>query len=96
MKRVLKYEVLVGHPLEIIIPSMSAMAPDCVHVDLDQTGSPDRVWIWLEIDESEHPTKRRFEVFPTGVPVPDDAEHCGSVRHISTGLVWHVYEEVVR
>ena len=94
MKRVLKYEVPVGGPVRFLIPSPSAFDFDTLHVDTDQLGDPSSVLMWLEVDDSLVQVDRGFQVFATGEPLPDGAEHCGSVRHMRSGLVWHLYEVV--
>jgi hypothetical protein len=68
----------------------------------DLTGDPvhvangvtlDEVDFWAEYAEGVPKAARRFQVFGTGHPLPENARWVGTCPRVS-GLVWHLYEIV--
>ena len=68
----------------------------------DLTGDPvhvangitlDEVDFWAERTIGAAATARRFQVFGTGHPLPENARYVGTCPRMS-GLVWHLYELV--
>ncbi len=66
-----------------------------VHVG-EQDGN---VFLWQESDQENYDSiPRHFHIFGTGHTMPEDNssvrfQHVGTVQ-MTSGLVWHVYEEV--
>lgn len=61
-----------------------------VAVGRDPNGDP---CLWAEVDELAHQRGRNFAVVGTGMPLPEDAQHIGTI--FATDLnpfIWHVYE----
>ena len=86
MKTVWKYSIPVDdrdHPLPVRV----------VHVGPDSTALT-ILTVWAEVDVSDSPTvpTAPYRVFGTGHPIPDEAEHVGSVP--VGPFVWHLYRLV--
>lgn len=87
-RRVLKWDVLVDDR-EHEIGGGRVRLVACQH-------SHDVVQVWTE--ETDHPDwefaarPRMVRVFGTGQPLPEAANHLGSVVTAGGALVWHVYE----
>ena len=64
--------------------------PDSDIRKVEATGS--KVEFWCEVSSSSDYSYRKFRVFGTGHPVPDDAFYVGTASRTSSGLVWHLYE----
>lgn len=64
-----------------------------VHVECK---TEDTVDFWAEIDNKQVSyTARKFEVYPTGVEIPDDAQYIGTAVSPSRIYVWHLMERLV-
>lgn len=55
--------------------------------------------IWAVVDEDDTSTRaRQFQIFPTGAPIPEDAQYMGtSVQDSSLqngNRVWHLFERL--
>lgn len=84
MRRILKWTVRVNDRWQQIGGGR------VVYVDC-QTG-PDSVEVWTDEPDAEMVTMKWARVFATGQPLPEHAEHVGTVM-IFAGkgrLVWHV------
>jgi len=57
------------------------------------SGDARTVEFWIE-DDDQFPavTRRAFQVFGTGQPLPDIAKWRGTCERHPLGLVWHLYE----
>ena len=85
MKVVWKFALGMG--LNVITVPVGAKI---VHIEM-QDGFPQ---LWAEISDpsSSHVEVRQFEIFGTGHPIPDKAQHVGTF--LDPPYVWHVYELV--
>lgn len=82
MRRIFKYRVPVGPPVEIRMPAESWL----LHVAM-QDGVPT---IWLQVVEDDRFVVRRLVALGTGNEVPDGANFVGTA--VGPVFVWHVYE----
>jgi len=55
----------------------------------------DAWYLWAEIDPNSPTVERKFLVFGTGQPIPEDIVkwYIGTI-HMHNGYVWHIYEEL--
>lgn len=55
----------------------------------------DAVDFWVEVDEGLQTNETRiFEVYPTGVEIPDDAQYIGTAISPVNSYVWHLYQRL--
>lgn len=85
-RRVFRYTVPVDDR-----PWTFDLTSDPVHVAGGAT--LDEVEFWAEYDDGAPKAARRFQVFGTGHPLPQNARWVGTCPRVS-GLVWHLYELV--
>lgn len=85
-------EVIDEEPQQVLMPVDSKV----VHVGSKRDGYID---IWAIVDEdSEVSRVRTFQVFRSGVPIPEDAQYIDSSVQSSAiqngNRVWHVFERL--
>lgn len=75
------------------IPTTHSFIGKIVHVGCKAEHHVD---FWVEIDTEQVATSpRKFEVFPTGVEIPDDAQYIGTAISPVNNYVWHLYERLI-
>lgn len=70
-------------------PVQMPVGAEVLHADCQGN----QVFVWALVDPDAEMETRRFGVFGTGHPVPEDARHIGTCIERNWGLVWHVFEE---
>jgi hypothetical protein len=91
MRTIHKFELEPGVDREILLSACARV----VHVAEQRTGW---VTIWIEnLPDAIPQLPRKYMIFGTGHPIPDEAKHVGSALCAQFGaqFVWHVYEEIV-
>lgn len=87
MKRVYKFKVsVIGGPQTIALPVDAKL----VHSRMGDDG--DVVYLWYQVDSGKLVKNHRFEIFGTGMDVPQTYQHVATVSALDLCLVWHVYE----
>ena len=74
-------------------PTTHAFIGKIVHVACK---TEDVVDFWVETDPEHNvsSTKRVFEIYPTGVEIPNDAQYIGTALSPSRSYVWNLYERL--
>ena len=87
MKRVLKYQLR-----EPLVPRHIPLPID--HKIVLTGYQHEKFCIWTEVDdEQDREESFIFTVYPTGHPIPDNAEHIASFGTPDNLTIWHVYRE---
>lgn len=95
MKTIWRYDVPLGPPVELEIPSGPVFTGTVIlHVGKSRSGvARDGVSFWVEVNtHSASIVRRTFEVHGTGHQIRSDREYVGTVVYEAEGLVWHLYE----
>ena len=91
MRRMYRHRLIVGGG-----PTVFELTADPVRVEARRLGVGERaqhvVDFWAEHDDEAPASKRTFQIFGTGHPLPEDARHRGSTARTDDGFVWHLYE----
>ena len=83
-KKIFKYGISEFGGTDHEIPE----GANVVHVGLDAKGEPS---IWAEVNPDNKMASRHFEVFGTGMWIPDNYNYLGSYIQ-PPNFVWHIYE----
>jgi hypothetical protein len=95
-RTVYKYDVPVDNKSHLfVIPGPSKI----VHVECQRTATTVQFWAEVPTDvaHADH-DHRLFQVFPTGIPIPEEPDpsqywqHVGTAVTVGGALVWHLYE----
>lgn len=92
MKTIYKYPLVLNDEVEVYMPE----GAEILHVRVQ--GACEDVYVWALIDLKAPMSFRRFEVYGTGHPVKDIAEHSGGRKYIGTvmlqggSLVYHIFD----
>jgi hypothetical protein len=87
-RRMFRYEVPVdGQPHTFELPGITDVYGP-LHVNTTSEG----VEFWAEHDDDALVTRRTFQVFGTGDPLPDGAAWVGTGSRSPDGHVGHLYE----
>lgn len=91
MKIVHKHALNPGHDATVI-----RLPADAVVRHVEYVVAEHRVLLWIEVPAEIHigaaMADRRFQAFPTGKGIPDDARYVGSAVDQYQPEVYHVYE----
>jgi hypothetical protein len=93
MKMIYRYEVEIAKE-----PTAIVLGGDPLHIGLNE--AQDKVEFWAEAmhddpaksRHSRKPRERIFQVFGTGMPIPDRAKYWGTTPRSFLGYVWHLFE----
>jgi hypothetical protein len=93
MKMIYRYEIEIAKE-----PTSVVLAGDPLHISLNE--AQDKVEFWAEAmhddpaksRHSRKPRERIFQVFGTGMPIPDRAKYWGTTPRSFLGYVWHLFE----
>lgn len=87
MRKIFKYEVGIKCSIDIPVGA-KILSVHCQN---------DSVFFWAEVDTRTEVMTRNFEIFGTGHEIPYrmgvDYDFIGTA-HMSTGLVWHLFERL--
>jgi len=86
MRKILKYPVALSpSPQEFALPRGSITR----HVDYQPTQQGPEIWVEINSEEKIM-DKRVFQVFGTGVDIPNGSRYIGTYQR--SVHVWHLYE----
>lgn len=90
MKAIWKYTLKVGERTVLEIPPGSKI------LTAQMQGDAVRLWVLVERIEQQAlviNSRRNFEVYGTGLPIPDNCEYEGYIATVQqTPFVWHIFE----
>ncbi len=85
MRCVHKYQVGFGGPQTIYLPKGYYL----LHFDYQEAN--DTMCFWAEVDPEGELEPTLFQIFPTGIELPQPALHVGTCLVDHGALVWHLY-----
>ena len=93
MKMIYRYEIEISKD-----PTSIVLGGDPLHIGLNE--AQDKVEFWAEAmhddpaksRHSRKPRERIFQIFGTGMPIPDRAKYWGTTPRSYLGYVWHLFE----